>query len=238
MRRIVAAIVAAGLVPGFAIAQVSPTEAPPPRTLLAQVDDSDLGEEITLDELKEEEFDKDAQSMGAAIGLSLIPGGGWGLMYADKGAQSTVPLVLFVAGAVVGGLYVGGVFDESSKTVCQHTRDGRVPIDECGIGGTAGANQETDPRDPQMRPYFATQDDYERITVGEDFDGTDTGIIILGATYVATSILGAVWAGLVVSEHNERLRKDIDSTVQRQPSVRPTLAFSDEGGFAGFAIDF
>ena len=109
---------------------------------------------------------------------------------------------------------------------------------EAERAGTAGDNQATDPRDPQMRPYFATQDDYERITVGEDFDGTETGIIILGATYVATSILGAVWAGLVVSEHNDRLRKDIDSTVQRQPTVRPTLAFSDEGGFAGFAIDF
>ncbi len=237
MRRVVASVVAAGLVPGLAFAQVDPREAPPPRVLLAQVDDSDLGEEETLEDLKKIEYDVDAQSMGAAVGLSLLPGGGWGLMYADQKAQSTVPIVLFVAGAVVGGLYVAGIFDESSKTVCKHARDGKVELDECAIGGRAGENQAVDPRDPQMRQYFATQEDYERVKVGDDFDGKNTGLVIIGATYAVTTILGAVWAGLVVADHNAELERSIDSTV-KGPSFRPTFSFDGDNGIAGFALDF
>ena len=109
MRRIVSGVLAAALLPGAAMAQavpgtpVQPTpieEAPPPAVLLAQVDDSDLADEETLTELMQIEIDRDAQSMGAAIGLSLIPGGGWGLLYAGKPAQSAVPFSLAAAGFV------------------------------------------------------------------------------------------------------------------------------------------
>src|SRR5688572_5331802 len=69
--------------------------APAPKVLLAQapVDDSDLKDEETLEALKQEEIAKEAWSMGAAIGLSLVPGGGAGLIYAEEPYAAIVPYV-------------------------------------------------------------------------------------------------------------------------------------------------
>ena len=44
---------------------------------------------------------------------------------------------------------------------CTHVRDGVVPLEECAIGGTPGANQANDPRSlDAMTQYFDTQGDY------------------------------------------------------------------------------
>ncbi|MCB9545694.1 MAG: hypothetical protein H6706_07495 [Myxococcales bacterium] len=219
---------------------VPPAAAPAPGVLIAQVDDSDLKDEETLNELMVEEYDKDAWSMGSAIGLSLIPGAGYGLVYAEKKAQSVVPFLVSAVGYGLGAAYLLGVFDETSKQVCLHVRDGKVPLDECEIGGRAGDNQQIDGRSEDMNtPYFATKADYTRGVQGEDFDGKDTGVLILGATYAATTILGAVWAAMTVADHNDRLKKDIESTAQApSPTFRPVIGGDRSGGLMGFAVDF
>lgn len=256
MRRPAAVIAALTLASAPALANpgapvVDPLAAPQPGALLAQVDDSDMEKEESLEFLKNLEFQKDAWSLGAGIGLSLIPGAGWGLMYAEKPAQSTVPFLLSIVGYGVGALYLTGTFDETSTEICQHVRDGRVRDEECGYADVVldpnnpgqTDNNDIDPRDPEMRPYFATRSDYERVTRGEDFDGFNTGLIIIGATYVVTSIVGAAWAGATVSAHNDRLRRDIDSTASRgtpRPitNLRPVVGYTGERGLFGLALDF
>ena len=95
-RRLVALSLVVTLPAAAAAQSVPPEMAAPPRTLLAAngepVDDSDLGEEESLDALNKEEIDKSTWSTGAAVGLSLIPGGGFGLVYADKKAASVGPV--------------------------------------------------------------------------------------------------------------------------------------------------
>lgn len=244
MRRIAApvaaTVAAASLLAGPALARnpVPTSAAAPPQVLLAQVDDSDLKDEETLEELIEEEITENSWSMAKAIGLSVLPGAGYGLVYAEKKAQSAVPFILSAAGYVVGALYMAGIFDESSKDVCVHVRDGEVPLRECSIGSTPGDNQANDPRSADgMTQYFDTRNDYQAGVKGEDFDGKDTGIIILGATYVVTTLLGAIWAGAVVADHNDRVRKDAESTAQG-PTLRPVMAYDGDNGLFGLGIDF
>lgn len=251
MRRIVSGVLAAALLPGAALAQVAPDSpaqtptpieaAPPPAVLLAQLDDSDLANEETLEELMQIEIDRDAQSMGAAIGLSLIPGGGWGLLYAGKPAQSAVPFTLAAAGFVVGALYAVGTFDTSTSTACAHVRDGNVPDLECTLGDDAIRNKEEDPRaDPNtLRPplniYANTKSDYEVVTSGEAFDGQTTGLVIIGATYALTTLVGAIWAGTSVAAHNERVKRDVESTASMP---RPSISYDGDRGSVGLTIDF
>lgn len=240
MRRIAATVAIVSLLAGPALARnpVPTSAAAPPQVLLAQVDDSDLKEEKNLEELIEEEYDEKSWSMGKAIGLSLLPGAGYGLVYAEKKAQSVVPFLLSLAGYGVGIAYMLGVFDTTSKDVCVHVRDGEVPLRECGIGKTPGENQANDPRSVGgMVQYFDTQNDYQEGVKGEDFDGKDTGVLILGATYVVTTLLGAIWSGAVVADHNDRLRKDLESTAQG-PTFRPVMAYDGNNGLFGFGIDF
>ncbi len=281
MRRIAAALTALSLAAGPALAAepdppTDPTAAPAPGILIAQAGidalDADLKDEETLQFLQDKEYNASAQSMGAAIGLSLLPGAGWGLIYADKGAQSTVPFLLSAAGYAIGGLYMAGLFDESATPVCIHERFGRVGIDECGYGDIAFDpaleaeaeargeeridNTDIDPRDDQMpqRAYFATKSDYEPGTRGEDFDGFNTGLIIIGSTYVVTTLIGAVWAGSTVYDYNEQLRKDIEATAGRDGIVKaddvrgpapaeaapptPYFVHSGQGSIFGVSLDF
>lgn len=263
MRRTVAAITALTLAsaPAFAAPTVDPTAAPGTEVLLAQAGidalDSDLKDEESLEFLQDLEFDKEAWSMGTAVGLSLLPGAGWGLMYAEKPAQSTVPFLLSAVGYGIGAMYLGGFFDETSVAICSHVRDGRVGYDECGYADVTFDptnpdqidNNDIDPRDTQMRAYFATRSDYEYGTRGEDFDGQTTGLIILGSTYVVTTLIGAAWAGSTVYEHNEQLRKDIESTAGRdavarkatEPAAtppRPFVGYDGQRGVFGVALDF
>lgn len=232
MRRFIAATAAFALLTGPALAQ----EAPTPRELIAQVDDSDLAEEETLEELIDIEVARDSQSMAAAIGLSLIPGGGFGLMYAGKKAQATVPILLSLAGYGVAGAYLLGAFDESSTTVCEHVRAGIVDDNLCRIGDTPRENQAVDPlSEDGMTQYFATKQDYSTLKRGEDFDGQETGILIAVGTYAVTTLVGAIWAATVVYDHNEQARKDAESTAM---GPRPLIGFDGNKGFVGIGLDF
>lgn len=240
MRRIVAALAASGLVaPGMAgAAPTPPNAAPAPQILLAQVDDSDLADEPTISDIINEEVDVQSKSVTAAVGLSFIPGAGWGLLYAGKRPHSSVPFLLSAAGYTVAGLYMSGLFDESSKTVCVHETGQTVELEVCGYARTPIKNNETDPLDPRGRPYFRTADAYTRTTVGDDFDGTEVGIYILVGTYVVTTLIGAAWAGATVADFNDQVRKDAESTVQGPSLPRPVVGYDGQRTSFGFALDF
>ena len=272
MGRFLAVLLLPSLMVSTATAQTpsDPTVAPPPALLIAQIDDADLRDEETLTELMGIEYSKDAWSMGTAVGLSMIPGAGWGLVYTKQKAQSVVPILLSAIGYGLGGLYLAGLFDESSEVQCRHVRVGKVTaayggVDRCGYSeivfdpndANRTDNQDTDALDgsnsvepgkqgaePQDRPFFATAVDYSLVTVGQDFDGTNTGLAILISTYVGTTLLGAIWSGSSVAQHNDRLRKDIESTAQvpaapvDENAPRAVVGFDGRRGFFGVALDF
>jgi hypothetical protein len=233
-----------------------PMLAPEPAMLLARIDDSDLRDEESLKQLMQIEYDKDALSMGVAVGSSFVPGAGWGLLYAKKPLQAAVPFTLTGLGFALSMGYLVGLFDTESTAICTHVNAGRVNDAECGyseIPRDANQpdlvdNQDRDPRSPDGLPYFRTSGDYSRAVVGKDFDGQATGLIILGATYVVSTALGAVWAGSTVRSHNEQLRKDIESTAgnrkrghqERDRGIRatPLLGVSKDRGLIGVTIDF
>ncbi|MBU1432574.1 hypothetical protein KKF91_18705 [Myxococcota bacterium] len=235
--------------------QLTPPEvAAPPEVLLAQrggaPDDSDLRDEKTLDELMQDEYDDKKQSASAAIGLSLIPGGGFGLMYADKKAQSIVPILFSIVGYSVAGYYMLGLADTSSEDACIHTRDGKVNIAECSYNRVAPdptlpegtvTSHSADPRADGNKAYYETVGDYTMTVLGEDFDGTKLGLTILAGTYAATTILGALWSASAVSNYNERLWKDIESTTRAtppQPTIKPMIAYDGERGLFGARVEF
>ena len=237
MRRTLAVLL---LLPMVAHAQVDPT----PRDLIAQadVDDSDVENEETLEDLQKIEIAAQDKSVAQAVLLSFLPGAGWGLIYADKKAQSTVPFVLSAAGYATSFLYFSGLFDETTKDVCTHVRGELVvPFEECSYHSVdSGKHLEIDRRsEGQDKQYFETRGDYSVETVGEDVDGADTGLVILIATYAATTLLGAVWAGLEVADHNEKVRKEVEATVQAPtPTPIPVVAFDGDRGYLGLQIRF
>ncbi len=245
--------------PAFAEVPSDPTVAPAPEMLLAQVDDSDLRDEETLNQLMSIEYSKDAWSMGTAVGLSMIPGAGWGLVYTKQKAQSVVPILLSAIGYGLGGLYLAGLFDETSEQKCRHVREGfdisgvPIPLERCGYADIVYDpsqparidNQDPDDLDPQERPFFATAADYSVVTVGQDFDGTNLGLGLIIGTYVGTTLLGAIWSGTAVAEHNDQLRKDIESTAQAPKTTpsqdrgpRPVVGYNGRSGHFGFVLDF
>jgi hypothetical protein len=211
--------------------------------LLAQVNDLDLRSEETLEELMQIEYDKDAKSVGAAVALSFIPGAGWGLLYAGKKAQAVVPFALSAIGYGLAGAYLVGAFDTDAASACAHARDGKVPFAECGLADDPVLNKDVDPRAdpndlnvaPPRNIYANTASDYGIITTGEDFDGKETGLLILVGTYAITTIVGAAWSAAVVSGHNDRLRKDIESTAGMP---RPFVGYTGDQGMVGVTLDF
>ena len=217
-----------------------PEAAPSPQILLAQLEtDPDVQGEETLKDLWDDEFKKSSQSMGAAIGLSLLPGGGFGLVYAKKKPQAIVPIILSLIGYGVGTAYLLGTFDESSKEVCRRKGDEVVPNDVCGFAMDPLLNKEKDEYANDGSAYFETASDYEMSVVGEDFDGKMRGLYIIAGTYAATTLLGAIWSASTVAEYNERLRKDIESTTEAPtPLPRPLIAYDGERGFLGLSLDF
>lgn len=243
MRRTFTALVATGMVASTAhagppAAAVPPEVAPPPALLLAQyqIDDSDLQDEVTLEELHAEEFDAEAWSMGSAIGLSFVPGGGFGLLYAEKPAAAAAVFGLSAIGYGVGTAYLLGVFDESSSQQCIF-KGQKAPDLECqaALDITHELHRERkDPDDPRSPYYYQLKGDYDYETVGRDFDGSTTGALILAGTYAATTLLGAAWAASAVSNHNEELRKRIESTA----GVRPLLGYTGREGVVGLTLDF
>ncbi len=216
-----------------------PEAAPSPQTFLAQLDDSDVRGEETLEDLWKIEYDKNKQEVSAAIGLSLIPGGGFGLVYAKKKPQAIVPIILSLVGYGVGTAYLLGTFDESSKEVCRRQGNEVVPNEVCSWVKDPEFNHDKDEYANDGSAYFENVEDYQMSVVGEDFDGKMRGIYIIAGTYAATTLLGAVWSASTVSEHNERLRKDIESTTEAPtPLPKPLIAYDGERGFFGLSLDF
>ena len=254
MNRVMTLSVLFTLIWGTALGQVSPMVAPDAELMVARIDDSDLRDEETLDQLMQIEYDRDKMSMGAAVGSSFIPGAGWGLMYAKKDVQAIIPFALSAVGYGVGAAYLFGVFDRQKTEICRHKpSSSRVADDECRRGTRPFDannpdqydNLDPDPRSAdQMTPYFETQGDYEVTFAGEDFDGAGTGLVIMAGTYLLTTALGAVWAGLTVKAHNDQLRKDIESTAQNRvrsaPGIRaqPMVAYTGDRGYLGVRLDF
>ena len=190
--------------------------------------DPDLEDDESLDQLMQIEYEKDAWSMTTAIGLSLVPGGGFGLVYARKKPQAVVPFLLSTLGYGLGIAYIAGTFDESQVGICTHVRDGRVPTEECDYARIPPDpslpdridNSNVDPRG-DGRQYWQTEADYTASTTGRNYSGRSTGVTILAATYVVTSALGAVWSGMSVRAHNRQLRRDIESTAGVPQRSRP-----------------
>jgi hypothetical protein len=203
--------------------------------------DPDLRGEETLEYLWELEYQKGAKSVPAAVALSFIPGAGWGLLYAGKPAQSVVPFALSAIGYGMGIAYMAGAFDTESVQTCQHARDNLVPFGECGIADDPTLNKNEDPRadlnerPPPLNTYFNTTSDYDIVTTGANFDGTERGLLIIAGTYVITTIVGAAWAGSAVASHNNQLKKDIESTASMP---RPYVGFTGRRGVAGVTLDF
>ena len=230
---------------------IPPEMAPSPRVLLAAnepVDDSDLADEETLKELNDEEIGKSAWSTGAAVGLSLIPGGGFGLIYAEKKPHSVVPFLLSAAGYTVGALYMAGIFDTSKSTRCVFDGTKKVPESHCYYALDQATqmsdiyptddldNHSTDPNDPTGKTEFYDNGvRYGREERGEDFDGQKTGLYIMAATYGATTLLGAIWSGLTVADHNEEIRKSVESTAQ---APTPVMGYDGEKGYLGMVWSF
>lgn len=210
-------------------------------------EDPDLEDDESLEDLMKIEYDKDAWSMGTAIGLSLVPGGGFGLLYARKKPQAVIPFLLSTVGYGLGIAYMAGAFDESQSSICTHAIAGRVSPVECtyadippdpeqpnrvdnsNIDPRTCADQNNCSNDPNAKRYWQTSGDYTRSTAGRNYSGRTTGLTILAATYVVSSTLGAVWSGMSVRSHNKQLRRDIESTADRtnlrRPSAR-TVEFS------------
>jgi len=237
--------------------QTSPIVAPDTGILLAQIDDSDLQDEEDLARLMAIEYDKKAMSMGKAVSSSFIPGGGWGLMYTGNKYAASVPFALFAIGVGVGTTYVSGLLDTEAVPICQHIRDGRVNSAECEYQNTVRSpdtlmdsslkdRQDEDPRsEGGTQRYYQTGGDYSKVTAGKNFNGLKTGTYIIVGTYLLTTIVGAVWAGLNVKEHNDQIRRDIESTVERRSprhrqdfEAKPLLGYTGDRGVVGFSLSF
>lgn len=269
LRRLLASALAVSLPASAAagpVRNVPPEMAASPQTLLAQrdeaVDDSDLGQEESLDELNRAEMAPLQWSTPAAVGLSFIPGGGFGLVYAEKKAASAVPFLLSAAGFAVGALYLAGVFDTTKKTHCYYKADPNAVsagvatgMDSCtyamwdsrtnddpipGDVDAAGNPINTHSIDPNSgsanRAYIDSSSHYAILDSGENFDGQKTGIYIMLGTYAVTTLLGAVWSGLTVADHNEEIRKNIESTAQNTP--KPIFGFDGDDGYFGLVWSF
>ena len=141
----------------------------------------DLESDESLEQLVRIEYDKDAWSMSSAIGLSLVPGGGFGLIYVRKKPQAVVPFLLSSLGYGLGIAYLAGSFDEAQVAVCT-TRE----MDECPrlnvdilrfrmtlVSPKEVDNQDIDPRSPSGQPYFQTQGDYRRSNSGAKLFGQE-----------------------------------------------------------------
>ena len=177
-------------------------------------------------------------------------------MYTKSKYQASVPFTLSAIGYGLGLTYLTGLMDTSATKVCTHKTDGRVSLAECGYGDKArSAETLADPNikdkndiDPRsgaaMLPYLQTKGDYSPGESGKDFDGKMTGVYILIGTYVVTTAIGAVWSGSNVAQHNDQVRKDIESTVQKgrtNPSrvtATPLLGYDGDRGIVGVNLSF
>ena len=178
-------------------------------------------------------------------------------MYTGNKYAASVPFTLFAIGVGVGATYASGLLDTEAVPICQHVRDGRVNAAECEYQNTVRSpatlmdpavkdRQDEDPRsEGGMLRYYQTGGDYSRVTAGRNFDGLKTGTYILIGTYLMTTAIGAVWAGMNVKEHNDQIRRDIESTVKGQPrkdsrdfEASPLIGYTGDRGVIGFSLTF
>jgi hypothetical protein len=89
---------------------------------LTQMDDPELVRELaneeTLEDLQNIEYEREALSVDRGLLLSLIPGGGWSLLYANRRAQGVLMIIGAAVGYSMGAAYLLGVFDESAEQQC------------------------------------------------------------------------------------------------------------------------
>ncbi len=216
-------------------------------TYQAQMDDPDLVQEIsgeeTLGQLQELEFQRESLSVGKAIALSLIPGGGWGLLYARKKAQSMVPLITSLIGYGVGAVYLSGQLDTKAEDVCIYkpTNVAEANVEVCSyytpIPSDPFRHLEPDKNNPAKK-YFETKGDYEIETRGTNYDGSKFGLQMLAGTYVVSSLIGAIWATVAVNEHNDEVRKKVESTAQLKFQFTPIVQYNGRTAQMGFGFNF
>ena len=238
---------------------ISPSEAPRPALMFAQMDDPELVRELsneeTLGQLQEIEFERDSLSLSKGIIYSLIPGGSWGLFYAKKRAQGLIPLLLSVVGYGLGATYLSGTFDTASTDVCVYTPTQElVSMATCSRGeptpsrpqqhldyderSWVDSNGDGQKQPDEVKRYFQTQGDYTTETRGKNEEFGDLGLTILVGTYVVTTVIGAIWAGSSISTHNDELRKKIESTAQAPIKVNPTLVYDGRNALMGLSVQF
>lgn len=239
---------AASLIVGPALARpLAPLEAPGPRALFTQMDDPDLVKELageeTLQDLQDMEYDRESLSVGKGVTLSLIPGGGFGLLYAGKSAQGFLMIALSAAGYVYGIAHASGSLDNKQTNACVYmigtAQEELVRTEVCdwGNGKLHPDRYNTiDPRDPTMsKKYFETQTNYRLQKRGGDpYDGRNYGLLVIGTTYLLTTLAGAIWSGMVISEHNDEIRKRVESTA----GLYPVLDMNGDRTTVGLGLRF
>jgi hypothetical protein len=212
-----------------------------------QMDDPELVNELsgeeTLGQLQQLEFQRESLSVGKAIALSLIPGGGWGLLYARKRAQSFVPIITSLVGYTVGMLYASGQLDQKATDVCVYkpTNIVQKDIEVCSYYDAKlhlDKYLALDTNDGTGKTYYETRNDYTIQTKGTNYDGSAFGLQMILGTYVATSILGAVWATIEVNEHNDEVRKKVESTAELKYKFVPMVQYNGSGAQMGFGFQF
>ena len=236
----------------------APQLAASPQILFAQMDDPalvmELKDEETLGDLQNIEYDREALSISKGIALSFIPGGGWGLLYANKKLQAIVPFLLSTVGYGIGAVYLSGSFDESKKNVCIHEpSQSTVEYDQCSWGDGSihpdkyntydqlswnDLNGDGQQQQNELSRYFETKGDYRQTTRGKNIDLSSQGLPILLGTYLATSLVGAVWSAVAISQHNKDLRKKIESTAQAPIQILPSVTYNGTQASAGLSMTF
>ncbi len=88
----------------------------------------ELEQEESLEDLQDIEYSREALSINRGILLSLIPGGGWSLMYANRRAQGVLMILGASIGYAMGTAYVLGVFDEQAERACVLTDSSKESI--------------------------------------------------------------------------------------------------------------
>lgn len=215
---------------------LTPLEAPSPSVMFIQMDDpelvKELAEEETLQELQDMEFDRESLSVGRGITLSLIPGGGFGLLYAGHKAQGFLTIALSAVGYVIGIAYASGSLDSTQTDVCVYKKgtieEETLQKEICSYwDGNIYPNlynsvdpRSTDPMNPNVtKKYFETRPNYTLEKRGEQYDGKGLGVKVLIATYVASTLFGSIWSGKVIMEHNDEIRKRVESTAGLFPVI-------------------
>lgn len=226
----------------------SPELAPSPRVIFSQMDDPELVRELndeeTLSELQDMEYQKEAFSATKGIFLSLIPGGGWGLFYANKKAQGLVPLLISLVGYGVGITYLSGTFNSTTRNVCIHTPSKQeVTLDTCSRGEPTEKNPRQHLAKDELSGeldlrYFETKGNYSFETRGTKYDGTGVGINWLLATYITTTLLGAIWSAVEIASHNDEIRKRVESTAQAPIKFLPTIQYDGQRALMGIGVQF